>query len=171
MIGLRGLLTVYLLFAVFGFVVLAAFTVSRSLRGKVERGQPRKRQRNISSEPRRLPPGAYPPEVHPRQPAPTVTADQAQAVQSAPTADEPIDAEIVDDVSDEEEAADLVRTTPGTDDKTYTASPPIPPKPTASAASVSNAELRRWAKDCGLRVADRGPIPGHVREAWAKANR
>jgi hypothetical protein len=171
MMGLRGLLTVYLVFAVFGFVVLAAFTVSRSLRGKVDRGQPRERQGNISFELRRLPPEAYPPEVHARQPTLTVkTADQAQTVQSAPTDDEPI-AEIVDDPSDEEEAADMERAAPATDDKTYTASALIPPKAAPSAASVSNAELRRWAKDAGLRVADRGPIPGHVREAWAKANR
>jgi type IV secretory pathway VirB10-like protein len=42
--------------------------------------------------------------------------------------------------------------------------PPQPPLPPA----VTNAELRRWARGAGLRVADRGPVPTHVREAWSK---
>jgi hypothetical protein len=41
---------------------------------------------------------------------------------------------------------------------------PLPP-------AVTNAELRRWARSAGLRVADRGPVPAHVREAWSKADR
>jgi hypothetical protein len=50
-----------------------------------------------------------------------------------------------------------------------------PPSPTSTEqptppASVSNAELRRWARSSGLQVADRGPIPRHVREAWATAH-
>jgi hypothetical protein len=42
--------------------------------------------------------------------------------------------------------------------------PPLPP-------AVTNAELRRWARSAGLQVADRGPMPAHVREAWSKAHR
>ena len=45
------------------------------------------------------------------------------------------------------------------------AEPPQPPP------AVTNAELRRWARNAGLKVADRGPIPAHVREAWSKAHR
>jgi hypothetical protein len=48
--------------------------------------------------------------------------------------------------------------------------PPLPRQPTAP-APVSSAELRRWARNSGLRIADRGPIPRHVREAWAQVHR
>jgi hypothetical protein len=47
-------------------------------------------------------------------------------------------------------------------------SPSTSPPPLV--ASVGNAELRRWAKASGLRVADRGPIPAHVRAAWSNAH-
>lgn len=48
--------------------------------------------------------------------------------------------------------------------------PPPPPPPPPPAPSASTAELRRWAKSAGLRIADRGPIPAQVREAWSRAH-
>jgi hypothetical protein len=54
-------------------------------------------------------------------------------------------------------------------------SPPPPMEPAFRTApeppAMSTAELRRWARNTGLRVADRGPVPTHVREAWLKAHR
>jgi hypothetical protein len=172
MIGVQGLLTVYVLFAVFGLAVLAALTVGRSLRGKTERRQPKDEIRDIRSVPLRPPPEPYPSKTQAqvRQPARTVMADQAQVLQSEPPDDEAIDTEIVDDLSEDDEEADMERALVGTNSTAYTASPRIPPEPIPPAASVSNAELRRWARNSGLNVADRGPIPKHVREAWAKAN-
>jgi hypothetical protein len=47
--------------------------------------------------------------------------------------------------------------------------PPASTEPPPETPAVSTAELRRWARQTGLRVADRGPIPAHVREAWLRA--
>ncbi|WP_116451438.1 Lsr2 family protein [Blastococcus litoris] len=53
--------------------------------------------------------------------------------------------------------------------------PPFEPPPTPAGQAtpvrpVGNAELRQWARTSGLHIADRGPIPRHVREAWAQAH-
>jgi hypothetical protein len=177
MIGLQGLLTVYGLFAVFGLIVLATFTVRGSLQKKPERRQPSERLRDIRARRLRPPPAAYPSKAQAQVLQTTseipklVRIDRQPPVRNLTPDDEPIVAVIVDDLDDEDAAAEMERPVFGTDGETYTASQPIPPKPTPPAASVSNAELRRWARNSGLRVADRGPIPGHIREAWAKANR
>jgi hypothetical protein len=49
--------------------------------------------------------------------------------------------------------------------------PPGPPLPPAAPEPVivSTADVRRWARSTGLRVADRGPVPAQVREAWVTA--
>jgi hypothetical protein len=47
---------------------------------------------------------------------------------------------------------------------------PVAPPPVARERVVSNAELRRWARTAGLSVADRGPIPARIRQAWAAAH-
>ena len=36
--------------------------------------------------------------------------------------------------------------------------------------AVTPAEMRQWAKDNGLDVADRGPIPQHVKDAYRDAH-
>jgi hypothetical protein len=176
MIGLHGLLTVYVLFAVFGLLVLAAFAVSGSQRNKTERRQPSERQRDIRAGPLRPPPAAYPSKAQSQVPQmiskipKLVRIDRQPPVRNLPPADKPIDAEIVAALSDEDTPTDTERPVIDTDGETYTASPPIPPKPTAPSVSISNAALRQWARESGLSVADRGPIPSHVREAWAQAN-
>jgi hypothetical protein len=45
----------------------------------------------------------------------------------------------------------------------------VPSTPPPEPPAVSTAELRLWARQTGLRVADRGPVPAHVREAWLRA--
>jgi hypothetical protein len=46
--------------------------------------------------------------------------------------------------------------------------PPVPPAPLGP--MVSNADIRRWARAEGLHIADRGPIPARIRQAWADAH-
>lgn len=138
--GMAALLTAYVLVAVVGLAVLAAFAVSGSTGRKADRGRLTEQLEDISSpQPLRPPPGIYPPEVPVGHPAVLPPNDR-------PSAPPP----------------------------PVTPQPPLPPPPVAPApgpqATASNAELRRWATDSGLRVANRGPIPAHVREAWVKAN-
>lgn len=44
----------------------------------------------------------------------------------------------------------------------------VPPSPAQS--NLSTADLRRWARAEGLRIADRGPIPARIRQAWSDAH-
>jgi hypothetical protein len=136
--GMAGLLTAYVLLAVFGLAVLSTLVLSGSLKRRADRRQPREVQRDIGYGPVQAPPGAYPPQVPDRQPVllPPTPRQPAPPPPVVPQAVPP---------------------------------PPVAPQ-TAPKTTVSNAELRRWARDSGLRVADRGPIPAHVRRAWAKAN-
>ena len=135
--GMAALLAAYVLVAVFGLAVLAAFAVSGSLGRKADRLTERG-QEIASYQLLRPPPGTYPPEVSTGQPAVPPPNHRPLAPPPPFTPQPP-------------------------------PPPPVAPRPVPK-ATVSSAELRLWARDSGLRVADRGPIPAHVREAWAKAN-